>query len=117
MTPRNADSRTIRKSLPSAWNLWKSIREWGVGSGEWGVGNKEGASSHSPLPNPHSPLNLKMRKFFELMETGVNLFGLEPAQTIATELLDVVGGHDRAVDDGATQRGLVDFVGLRQIPH
>src|SRR5262245_23588173 len=89
--------------------------EWGMGSREWGKGAF--LIPHSLLPIPHSPLNFKMRKFLELMETGVNLFGLEPAQSIATELLDVVGGHNRAVDDGAAQRGLVDLVGLRQIPH
>src|SRR5688572_18246977 len=58
-----------------------------------------------------------MRELFELMEAGVNLFGLEPAQAITTELLDVVGRHDRAVDDGAAQRCLVYLVGLRQVPH
>src|SRR5262245_23849008 len=58
-----------------------------------------------------------MREIFELMETGVNLFRLELAQAVATELFDVVGSYDRAVDDGAAQRGLVDLVGLRQIPH
>src|SRR5215468_7354234 len=61
--------------------------------------------------------NLEMRELFELMEPGANLFRLEAAQAVATELLDVVGGHDRSVDDGASQRGFVDLVGLRQVSH
>src|SRR5437764_684197 len=60
---------------------------------------------------------LEVRHPLEVAEALVDLFVREAADALGAELLDVEGGHHRAVDDGAAQRPLVDVLVAGEVAH
>src|SRR5262249_39484359 len=60
---------------------------------------------------------LEVGELLELPIAAANVVGRQPPQPITAELLNVEGSHHRSIGHGATQRSIIDFIGLGEITH
>src|ERR1044071_9974061 len=60
---------------------------------------------------------LEVGHALEVAEALVDLFVGEAADAVGADLLEVEGGHDRAEDDGAPERVVVNRLVARKVAH